>query len=78
MLLLEFAGCFAFILVLGYLLPAGHFYFRYYVWHKPEDDKLRIQQRQPAPGQIRREIRLSVITIAIWAVMSSQASPNQR
>ena len=69
MLLFEFAGCFAFILVLGYLLPAGQFYLRYYVWHKPEDDKLRIQQRQPAPGQIRREIRLSVITVAIWAVM---------
>lgn len=71
MLLLESAGLFAFILVFGYLLPAGQFYLRYYVCHKPEDAKLRIQERQPAPGQIRREIRLSMITVAIWAAMST-------
>jgi sterol desaturase/sphingolipid hydroxylase (fatty acid hydroxylase superfamily) len=71
MLLLEFAGLFAFILVLGYLLPAGQFYIRYYVFHTPQHDKLRIQQRQPAPGQIHREVLLSLATVAIWGVMAT-------
>jgi sterol desaturase/sphingolipid hydroxylase (fatty acid hydroxylase superfamily) len=71
MILLEFTGLFAFILVFGYLLPAGQFYVRYYVRHNPAHDKLRIQQRQPAPGQIRREVKLSLITITIFAAMST-------
>jgi lathosterol oxidase len=71
MLLLEFAGFFTFIVVFGYFLPAGQFYYSYYIHHDPAHDKLRIQERQPMPGQIRREIRLSLITVAIWAVMST-------
>jgi sterol desaturase/sphingolipid hydroxylase (fatty acid hydroxylase superfamily) len=71
MLLLEFVGFFAFILMFGYLLPAGQFYARYYVRHDPAHEHLRIQQRQPTPGQIRREVKLSLVTIAIFAVMST-------
>ena len=71
MLLLEFIGFFAVILVLGYLLPAGYFYIQYYVRHNPAHDALRIQQRQPAQGQIRREVLLSLSSISIFAVMST-------
>ncbi len=72
MFFLEFFGFFAFILVLGYLWPAGQFYFRYHIRNLPGKEEARIQHdRRPGRGQIRREIRLSLITIAIFAFGST-------
>ena len=71
MLLLEFAGFFLFILVSGYLLPAGYFYYRYHVRQDPRNERLRIQQLRPTGRQIRREIRMSLVTILIFAVMAT-------
>jgi len=70
-LLLEFLGFFAFIGVLGYLLPAGSFYLRYHVRQSEANERLRIQNRRPAKGQVAREIKLSLVTIAIFAAMST-------
>jgi sterol desaturase/sphingolipid hydroxylase (fatty acid hydroxylase superfamily) len=69
--LLEFACFFSFILVLGYLLPAGQSYFRYHIRRIKRLQPYRIQERRPAPGQVGREIRLSLITIAIFGLMSA-------
>jgi lathosterol oxidase len=68
MLFLEFLACFAFILILGYLLPAGHFYYKYHLRPDPNHERHPIQERRPTPDQIRREIKLSVQTVAIFAV----------
>jgi lathosterol oxidase len=70
-LLLEFVGMFTFILVMGYLLPAGQFYYKYYVRINPEREKHRIQLRRPTDEGIRREIKLSLQTITIFAVMAT-------
>lgn len=70
MWLAEFAGIFAFILVLGYLLPAGQFYFRYYV-RKVAGPEYRIQDRQPSRGQIWREIRMSVVSILVFSILAT-------
>lgn len=68
-LLIELAVIFAVILVLGYLLPAGHAYYKYYIRHA--DPQARIQRRQPTPEGIRREIKLSLVTICIFAIMAT-------
>ena len=63
---LEFLAFFFFILIAGYILPAGQFYLLY---HKREG---RIQgEPKLRPGQIRREVRMSMVTIAIFAIGST-------
>jgi Delta7-sterol 5-desaturase len=71
MLMLEFVGLFAFILVFGYFLPAGQFYYRYNLGRSPEVESQRIQERLPVCGQIAREVKLSLVSIAIFAAMST-------
>lgn len=72
MIALEFFGFFGFILVFGYLLPCGRLYRRYYLHPTPEQEQLRIQKhRRPTSEQIRREVRLSLVTILIFAVLST-------
>jgi sterol desaturase/sphingolipid hydroxylase (fatty acid hydroxylase superfamily) len=68
MLLLEFAGFFTFILLFGYVLAVGPVYWRYNVRTTAADEALRIQPRRPRAGQVRREILLSLLTIAIFAI----------
>jgi lathosterol oxidase len=68
MLLLEFVGLFLFILVPGYLLPAGYLYYWYYVQPVKVE---KIQERGPMPGQVRREIKLSLLSILIFALMAT-------
>ncbi|HZZ71425.1 MAG TPA: sterol desaturase family protein [Pirellulales bacterium] len=71
MLLLEFVGFFAFILVFGYLWPAGYFYYRYHWKTSAAQEPYRIQTTVPARKQICREIRLSLVTILIFAIGST-------
>ena len=40
---IELAGFFAFILVFGYLLPAGWCYFHYHVWGRKKLEPFRLQ-----------------------------------
>ena len=68
---LEFLSFFGFILIFGYLMPAGAFYLRYHVRPTAEKERLRIQDRRPTRAQIGREVRLSLVTIAIFAAMST-------
>ncbi len=67
---IDFAGVFAFILVAGYLAPAGQCYFRYYV-RKVAGSEYRIQDRQPPRGQVWREIRMSLVSVLIFAVIGT-------
>src|SRR5262249_49731993 len=71
LLIAELAAFFLFILVFGYVLPAGYFYYHYHVRTTREQEQLRIQDRRPTGQQIRREVRLSLVTINIWAVMAT-------
>ncbi|MGE0610597.1 MAG: sterol desaturase family protein [Pirellulales bacterium] len=68
---LEFAGFFGFILVPGYLLPAGLNYWFYHVRDFEHKDQLRLQDRLPTRRQIAREVKLSLLTIAIFAAGST-------
>src|SRR5262245_25255094 len=71
MLIIEFVVAFLFILVLGYLVPAGRFYYWYHVRRTPANESLRIQRRRPPPGQVWQEIRLSLVTVVIFAAMAT-------
>lgn len=71
-ILLAFLALFSFFLIPGYLLPAGYYYWLY---HLPASDAANrpqpLQSRRPTPGQVAREIKLSVLTVAIFAAMST-------
>ncbi len=71
MIVVEFVIFFLIVLVLGYLLPAGRYYYWYYVRATPAKEERRIQQRRPTRKQIQREVRLSLQTVLIWAVMAT-------
>jgi len=64
-MVLQFVAFFALILVAGYLLPAAQFYLQ--GRRRPD----RIQSARPRPGQIAREVRLSIISVAIFALGST-------
>lgn len=70
-LILELAGCFLFILVLGYLLPAGKYYYWFYVRQGGGAGPGRIQDRWPSRQDVWREVRLSLQSIAIFALLST-------
>ncbi|MEM8677800.1 MAG: sterol desaturase family protein [Planctomycetota bacterium] len=67
----EFISFYLLILVFGYLLPAGQFYYVYHVRDREKYAERRIQARLPAPESIRREVRLSLVTILIFALLST-------
>lgn len=71
MIAIEFTVIFLGLVVFGYLLPAGQFYYWFYVRKSPEKESRRIQQRRPDRGQIAREVKLSLLTLAIFAVMGT-------
>lgn len=67
----EFAAIFLFILVFGYLLPCGQSYYAYFVRTDPEKERRRIQERRPTKRGIRREVKLSLQTIAIFSILGT-------
>jgi sterol desaturase/sphingolipid hydroxylase (fatty acid hydroxylase superfamily) len=71
MLILEFTAIFFFILVLGYLVPAGKYYYWYYVRENKQKEKLRIQERRPSGKEIWREVRMSLVSVLIFAIMAT-------
>ncbi|NIL97485.1 MAG: hypothetical protein GTO53_07680, partial [Planctomycetales bacterium] len=64
-LLFQFGIFLAIILVGGYLLPAAQFYFQFF------RRQGRIQAADPRPGQIAREVRLSIQSVVIFALGST-------
>jgi sterol desaturase/sphingolipid hydroxylase (fatty acid hydroxylase superfamily) len=68
--LLEFAGFFAFILIFGYLLPAGYYYWVYHLRNRAHQDPIQ-PNRRPTRSQIIREVKLSVVSTAIFAAMAA-------
>ncbi len=70
-LALEFACIYLVILVFGYIVPAGQLYVRYHLLQTPEDEARRIQLRRPTSEQTWREIRFSLLSITIFAVMGT-------
>jgi lathosterol oxidase len=69
--LLEFLAIFSFILIPGYIAPAGFYYWAYHVRNFKDKELLRIQPRHPKPDQIGREVKLSMISILIFSVMAT-------
>jgi lathosterol oxidase len=70
-LLVEFLVIYAVILVFGYLAPAGSYYWRYHVRTSREKERLRIQPRVPSARHIAREIRMSLVSILVFALMGT-------
>jgi Delta7-sterol 5-desaturase len=64
----EFCAIFVFLLVVGYLLPAGGFYWAYHV-RVPNQEP--IQSRRPSRRGVIREIKLSLLTILIFSVLTT-------
>lgn len=71
MLAVEFLVAFLFILILGYIVPAGRYYYWYHLRHDPANDALRIQHRTATTKQIWREIQLSVVTVVVFAMVAT-------
>jgi len=69
-LLVEFSAFFLFMLVLGYIAPAGSYYWLYYVRELERNEKFRIQHRRPTREQIVREVKLSVLSMVIFSAMA--------
>jgi Delta7-sterol 5-desaturase len=68
---IELVAVFLFILLLGYLIPCAHFYYLYFLREDQAKRERRIQQRRPRSLDIRREIKLSLVTILIFSVMGT-------
>jgi sterol desaturase/sphingolipid hydroxylase (fatty acid hydroxylase superfamily) len=68
-LLIEFTVLFLIILVLGYVVPAARYYWWYYVRTDPKSKK--IQDRQPSRKEIWREVRMSLSTVLVFAIMAT-------
>jgi sterol desaturase/sphingolipid hydroxylase (fatty acid hydroxylase superfamily) len=72
MIIIQFLVILFIFVVPGYLLPAGQYYWRYYRRPTSADEQLRVQKlRSPAKGQIRREIRLSLVSCLIFALLGT-------
>jgi len=56
------------ILTLRYLVFAGGAYLWVWVWKRREFAPRRIQNREPAPGVVRREFLWSLLTTVIFAI----------
>jgi Delta7-sterol 5-desaturase len=67
----EFTLILLFIVILGYLLPCGHSYYLYFVRMDEGKAKRRIQERRPTNESIRREIKMSIQSMLIFAVMGT-------
>lgn len=62
---------FLFILIAGYIIPAGQFYLRFYVFRNARAAAKRIQKRRPSRSDIVREVKYSVLTVFIFAVLAA-------
>lgn len=72
MFIIQFLVILFIVVVPGYLLPAGQYYWRYYERRRSFDEQRRVQKlRSPSKGQILREIRLSLVTCVIFALMGT-------
>jgi lathosterol oxidase len=69
-ILLEFAVIFMIILLLGYLAPAGAYYWLFHV-HAEDRELEPIQTRRATARDIRREVWLSLSTVLIFSLMST-------
>ena len=68
--LVEFSVIFLITLVLGYLAPAGSYYWLFHV-HADERGLDPLQSRRPTAEDIRREIQLSLMTVLIFSIMGT-------
>lgn len=71
LVLAEFVAIYLFILVPGYLIPCGRAYRTYFLQSDDKKEKQPIQQRRPTQAGIAREIRMSLQTITIFAIMGT-------
>lgn len=68
--LLEFLGVLAFLLVAGYLLPAGLFHWITLADPAPSIREARIQVRRPTAESIRREVVHSLVSVVLFSIYS--------
>ena len=66
----EYCAIFLVLLIFGYVVPAVLFHCLFWGRRAPGSVALRIQQRLPRPGQIRDEVRHSLIALLFFALYS--------
>jgi sterol desaturase/sphingolipid hydroxylase (fatty acid hydroxylase superfamily) len=67
----QFTFFLIFILLTGYLLPAGQFYLRFYVFTSETSHRRRIQRRTASRADVIHEIKYSLITVLIFATFAT-------
>lgn len=70
-MLIDYLKIFITLLILYYFVPAGLMYYFVFIRNNRKWKHLRIQQKLPGPGSIRREITWSVISLAIFALYTT-------
>ena len=63
----QYLMCVAFLLVAGYVVPAGILHWIVAVRPTPEIEAARIQQRRPRRQDVSREIRQSLVAVVLFA-----------
>src|SRR5689334_2622151 len=67
---LEYAAIFLILLLVTYVIPAGLFYWLFFVRRDESTEAMRIQTRRHTPQDIRREIKDSVISLLLFSFYS--------
>ena len=65
-----YAFFFTLLITVYYFIPAGLWYYLFYVKKREKWKYMRIQSQFPSAKQIKREIRYSVLSISIFSVIS--------
>ena len=68
--LIEYVIIFAALGIWTYLIPAGLFYWWFFMRNSSAADAMRIQERRPTAADIRREVRDSVISLLFFSFYS--------
>src|SRR5271167_4474742 len=66
----QFALCFGFLLVWAYLVPAGVLQLIVAARPTAQIEAMRLQKRRPEPRDVAREVRQSLVALALFALYS--------
>ena len=68
--LTEYAAIFLLLLIVAYVLPAGIFYWLFFVRRNKSTEAMRIQERRHTSADVRREVKDSLISLLLFSFYS--------
>jgi Delta7-sterol 5-desaturase len=68
--LTEYAAIFGLLLIVAYVIPAGIFYWLFFVRRNESTEAMRIQERRHTTADVRREITDSLISLLLFSFYS--------